>query len=133
MKKLMKKANPNIEFLGRVNDQILAELYSKAKALIFPQIEDFGLTPIEAMASGCPVIAYAQGGALETIIDQKTGLFFHEQNSSSLLGAIEKFNQLKFDPGAIQKHAATFDKNIFNKKILDFIEKKWETWEKEMT
>lgn len=131
-KKLAQSANANIEFLGRVGDEHLRELYAKAKAYIFPQVEDFGITPIEAMASGCPVIAYGKGGALETVAEKKTGIFFQEQNPTSLQGAIEKFETMKFDPLAIRAHAETFDKKIFNEKILDFLEKKWETWQKEM-
>lgn len=131
-KKLAQSANANIEFLGRVGDEHLRELYAKAKAYIFPQVEDFGITPIEAMASGCPVIAYGKGGALETVAEKKTGIFFQEQNPISLQGAIEKFETMKFDPLAIRAHAETFDKKIFNEKILDFLEKKWETWQKEM-
>jgi len=131
-KKLAQMANSNVEFLGRVSDEDLIQLYSKAKALIFPQIEDFGITPIEAMASGCPVIAYSKGGALETVVDKKTGVFFDEQNSASLEGAVQKFQSLKFDPQLIGAHAETFDHKVFNEKMTDFLEKKWETWQKEM-
>lgn len=131
-KKLAQMAENNIEFLGRISDESLRDHYSKAKALIFPQVEDFGITPLEAMASGCPVIAFAKGGALETVVDKKTGLFFHEQNTASLEGAVGKFQTLAFDPHAIRTHAENFDQSVFNKKIIDFLEKKWETWQKEM-
>jgi glycosyltransferase involved in cell wall biosynthesis len=132
-RKLAQMANPNVEFHGRVSDETLRDLYGRAKGFIFPQVEDFGITPLEAMASGCPVIAYAGGGALETVIDKKTGIFFKEQNPLSLIGAVEKFQTMKFDPLLIRKHAESFDRKIFNEKILDFLEKKWETWQKEMT
>ncbi len=125
-------AGPNIEFLGRISDEKLSELYGKAKAFVFPQVEDFGITPIEAMASGCPVIAYSKGGALETVVDKKTGVFFNEQNPISLQGAVEKFETIKFDSNSIREHAEKFDQQIFNGKIIDFLEKKWETWQKEM-
>lgn len=131
-KKLAQLAGPNVEFLGRVSDGKLSELYAKAKALIFPQVEDFGIIPLEAMASGCPVIAYAKGGALETVADKKTGIFFHEQNPTALEGAIQKFQTMTFDEDLIREHAQTFDRRIFNEKLLDFLEKKWETWQKEM-
>lgn len=132
LKKLSEQANSNIEFLGHVNEETLRELYSKARGFIFPQIEDFGITPLEAMASGCPVIAYKAGGALETIIDKKTGLFFEEQNVTSLKAAIQKFNHMQFDPQTIREQAEKFDHSIFNEKLLEFIEKKWEHWQKEM-
>ena len=131
-KKLVAMANNNIEFLGRVSDEKLAELYSNAKALIFPQVEDFGITPLEAMAAGCPVIAYSKGGALESVIDKKTGLFFDEQNPLSLEGAVQKLQTMNFDSEAIREHAKTFDQKIFNEKMINFLEKKWETWQKDM-
>lgn len=84
------------------------------------------------MASGCPVIAYAKGGALETVIDKKTGIFFQEQNPASLRGTVEKFQTMKFDSQLIREHAENFDRKIFNVKLTDFLEKKWETWQKEM-
>ena len=131
-RKLAQRANPNIEFLGHVSNTRLAELYGQAKALVFPQVEDFGITPLEAMASGCPVIAFNKGGALETVIDKQTGIFFNEQNVASLKGAVEKFKQHKFNHQAIREHAETFDRSVFNEKIVGFIEKKWETWQKEL-
>lgn len=131
-KKLKEMANDNIEFLGHVSNDKLAELYGQAKALIFPQIEDFGITPLEAMASGCPVIAYNKGGALETVVDKKTGIFFNEQNAVTLKAAVEKFNKMNFDPQAIREHAEKFDLKIFDEKMLEFIEKKWENWVTDM-
>ncbi len=131
-KKLKQMAHPNIEFLGRVSDNKLAELYSTAKGLIFPQVEDFGIIPLEAMASGCPIIAYNKGGALETVIDKKTGIFFDEQNTVSLKGAVEKFIKMKFNHQEIQEHAQKFDLRNFNDKLLEFIEKKWDNWVTDM-
>lgn len=125
-KKLQKIANKNIEFLGFVNDQDLKKLYSEAKALIFPQIEDFGIIPLEAMASGCPVIALKKGGALETIIAEETGLFFEEQTPSSLKNAVYEFQTKAFDAEKIRRHAEKFSQERFNKEILDLVSKKWE-------
>lgn len=82
----------NIEFLGRISDEERDELYSQAKALIFPGIEDFGIIPVEAQAAGCPVIAYGKGGALETVVENETGLFFEEQTADALCAAIQKFH-----------------------------------------
>lgn len=126
LKKLKAMAHPNIEFLGYVSDEQLHELYQKARALIFPQIEDFGITPLEAMATGCPVIAYGQGGALETVIDDETGILFKQQNVHTLMGALEKFQKKSFDTQTIRKHAEQFDRSVFNDKIVNYLEKKWE-------
>lgn len=131
-KKLRQQAKPNIEFLGYVSDEKRHELYQRARALVFPQIEDFGITPLEAMATGCPVIAYNKGGATETVLDGKTGLFFDQQNVASLKQAIEKFHSMNFKTDIIRKQAELFDQEIFNKKILDFIEKKWQHWQSTM-
>ena len=120
------KANKNIEFLGFVDDQRLHNLYATAKALIFPQKEDFGIIPLEAMSSGCPVIAFARGGALETVIDCKTGLLFPEQNIDSLNQAIERFASCKFDRDAIVSHAQTFSQERFNRQFLDYLHKIWQ-------
>lgn len=88
---LRELAGPTVEFRGRISDEEMAELYAGADAFLFPGIEDFGLTPIEAMGSGVPVLAYAEGGALETVEDGMTGLVFHEQTADSLAACIERF------------------------------------------
>jgi glycosyltransferase involved in cell wall biosynthesis len=127
MRQLRRMARPNIEFLGQVDDDKLKELYSKARALIFPQTEDFGITPLEAMASGCPVIAFAKGGALETVVDRKTGLFFRSQTVESLRHAIYEFQDINFKYGQIRKQAEKFDREVFNRRIIDFISEKWDS------
>jgi glycosyltransferase involved in cell wall biosynthesis len=123
---LEKIAKKNVEFLGRVSDADLTYLYSKARALIFPGEEDFGIVPVEAQASGRPVIAFKAGGALETIIDGKTGIFFNEPTVNSLVAAILQFDQMKFDPLAIRENAKQFDVEIFKKKIMNFINQKYD-------
>ena len=80
-----------ISFRGRVSDEEIKQLYSSARALIFPGIEDFGLIPVEAQAAGCPVIAYRGGGALDTVIENVTGLFFNEQTTASIIEALNRF------------------------------------------
>jgi glycosyltransferase involved in cell wall biosynthesis len=129
---LKRIAKPNIEFLGYVSDKELETHYQNAKALIFPQIEDFGIIPLEAMATGCPVIAYGRGGALETVIDKKTGIFFDEQSADAIAEAVLKAEKIKFDPIAIKNHANGFSENIFQQKMLDFIKEKWQIWKDEM-
>lgn len=119
----------NIEFKGGVNADDLAKYYSNSKALIFPQIEDFGITPLEANASGIPVIALGKGGVLDTMIEYKdsnkkaTALFFQEQTVDSLIAAIEKFETIEqnFDLLFIRENALRFSEESFIKKIQDFI------------
>ena len=125
-KSLRSKANKNIEFLGFTDNELLKKLYASAKALILPQKEDFGITPLEAMASGCPVIAFGSGGALETVIDKKTGLFFAEQSVDSLNEAITRLESYKFDREEIIKHAQKFSQEHFNKQLLKYLDKVFE-------
>lgn len=123
--KLESKAKDNIKFLGRQPDNIIKEYYSKCRAFIFPGEEDFGITPLEAQASGRPVIAFGKGGALETVIDEQTGVFFKEQTVETLKNAVIKFQNLNFDKIFIRKHAENFDEEIFKKKIKSFIDEKY--------
>jgi len=144
-------AKSNIEFLGWQDDNVLKEYYGRCKAFVFPGEEDFGITPLEAMASGKPVIAYAKGGALETVIpinqgqgargkpapasskqggqvNPSTGLFFYEQTPEALIEAVNYFeeNQGGFDKGSIRNHAMKFDRAIFKDKIKNYIMEKYE-------
>lgn len=131
-KELKEKAKSNIEFLGFVSDQKLKDLYANAKALIFPQIEDFGITPLESMSSGRPVVAFNQGGALETVIDGKTGTFFEEQNVPHLKAAIEKCEKTTWDSKKIREHAKKFDEKVFEKELYEYVEKKYIEWNKKL-
>jgi len=125
MNKLKKYANSNIEFLGYLNDEETSNYYSKCKAFIFPPEEDFGITPLEAMASGRPVIAFRGGGALETVVENKTGLFFNEQTPQSIINIIKDFDSHKFNPEEIRNHALEFDRELFKKKIKKFVEEEY--------
>lgn len=122
--KLKKIAKNNIEFLGRVSDEQEVELYSHCLAFVHPQEEDFGITPVEAMASGRPVIAYAAGGALETVIDGLTGKFFDEQTWEALADAVIRFKPEDYNPQAIREHAKKFDVEVFKQKIKNYVEEK---------
>lgn len=122
-KKLEKKSRSNIQFLGLVSESNLAEHYARAQALIFPQEEDFGVVAVESMASGRPVIAYRAGGALEIIKEGEDGIFFDEQTSDSLIGAIGRFQNMHFDPALIREHAMRFDKERFKEEIRIHIDK----------
>jgi glycosyltransferase involved in cell wall biosynthesis len=132
-KRLRSVARSNVEFLGWQSDRVVSESYSACRALIFPGEEDFGIVPLEAMASGRPVIAYGKGGALETVIpydqpDQPgdgvpTGLFFHEPNVDSVIGAVERFHKIEreFDPAAIRNHTLQWDRERFKEKMEKYI------------
>jgi glycosyltransferase involved in cell wall biosynthesis len=117
-------AKPNITFLGWQSDEELARLYSQCTALIFPGEEDFGIVPLEAQASGKPVVAFGKGGALETIVDGKTGVFFPEQTVESLQKAVERLVLIKFNPGDIREHALGFSRSIYKQKMKEYIEEK---------
>lgn len=117
--KLKKMAGKNIQFLDLVSDEQLAGLYAGSRALIFPQEEDFGIVPLESMASGKPVIAYRAGGVLETVVEGKTGLFFREMTEDSLAEAIRKFETTKFDPWECRRQAEKFNIEVFKKNILE--------------
>lgn len=115
---LLSISKKNIEFKGFVNDQDLRSYYQHAKAIILPQIEDFGLTSLEAQASGIPVIALNKGGYKETVVSGKTGVFFNQQHQKSLIKAINMFERsAKFKKDIIQKHASKFDHEQFKKKF----------------
>jgi len=121
LKRLKKLAGDNIEFLGPVSDAALSDLYSHSRACIFPQEEDFGIVPLESMASGRPVIAYRSGGAVETILEDRTGMFFNEQTEDSLINTVKRFEGKEFDPRVCRTHAKKFDVEIFKKKIFKYL------------
>jgi len=123
-KKLKKKAGSNIQFLGTLSAQDLLKAYQGAKALILPGEEDFGITSLEAQACGVPVIAYGKGGAIETVIPEKTGLFFSEFRVESLLEALDKFQSLEFNKTTARANAMNFSREIFKEKLSSFLEKK---------
>jgi glycosyltransferase involved in cell wall biosynthesis len=119
-----KDAGDNVEFLGEVSEEEKWNLMKKAKGFIFPsEQEDFGIIPVEAMAAGTPVIALAQGGPLETIVEGTTGLFFNERTPESLMGAVRKFEKMKFNSEDCITQAKKFSKERFKKEILEFVNK----------
>lgn len=129
-KKLEGMASSNIKFLGRESDEVIKEHYAKCRAFLFTGEEDFGITPLEAMASGRPVIAYRKGGALETVIEDKTGVFFDNQTCNDLIDAVNKFENMSFDKQEIRRHAQSFDEEIFKNKIKKFINSKYSEFKK---
>jgi glycosyltransferase involved in cell wall biosynthesis len=115
-------AGPNTEFLGRVSFDTIREKMGSARALLFPGIEDFGITPVEAQAAGCPVIAYRGGGALETVVDNVTGVFFNEQTPESLCEAIERFEALRILPSDCRAQSERFSSERFTREFRAFIQ-----------
>ncbi len=114
----------NIEFLGRVDDKKLARLYRNAQGFIHPQEEDFGITAVESMACGTPVIAFRKGGAKETIVEGVTGIFFEKQTKEEIQKAVLDFDKNKFNTREIRDHAKQFSVDKFKKNIKEFIDKK---------
>lgn len=129
MPMLKKKAGPNIRFLGRQPDEVMKDYFARCRALIFPGEEDFGIIPVEVQAAGRPVIAYACGGALETVLPGKTGLFFKEQTVESLLQAVAAFEETESEmaPENIRQHSLVFDHSRFLEQMKEFIDKKLAT------
>ena len=112
LKKLQAMAGPSIEFLGWVRDDEMPGLFASAEAFIFAAYEDFGITPVEAMAAGTPVIAYKAGGALDYVIEGKTGMFFSEQTADSLIQTLKQFNHQPFTQAENSFSARQFQENL---------------------
>jgi len=123
--KLQKYAGPLIQFLGWQSDETIRDYYRKARALLFPGEEDFGLTPIEANAAGCPVIALGRGGVLETVIAEETALLYPSSQVESLMEAMEHFEKRSWDPQRARRHAAHFSyqraKEAFQTQFVDLL------------
>jgi glycosyltransferase involved in cell wall biosynthesis len=126
MEKIKKMAGKNIELLGFQPDDVLRKYLSRARAFVFAAEEDFGIAPVEAQASGTPVIAYGKGGVLESVVENQTGLFFKEQTVSCLIEAINRFEKMEFDSGLIRRNALRFDEARFKMEFKQFVEDKWE-------
>lgn len=121
LEELTRRAKPNVEMLGRVSEDDLLDLYRRARVLIFPQVEDFGIVPLEAQATGCPVIAFAAGGALETVTES-TGAFFDRQETDALLDAINAFEAKSIDAAACRANALRFSEAAFDANIMRHVD-----------
>jgi glycosyltransferase involved in cell wall biosynthesis len=119
--RLEKLADDRIEFLGRQPDSIVNYYAARCRALLFPGEEDFGMAPLEINAAGRPVIAYRSGGAIETVVEGVTGVFFDKQNSLSVATAIEEFEGLKWRQETLRHHAEKFDRTVFAFRVLQFL------------
>lgn len=126
LERLKAMAGETVEFLGYVPDDELPALMARCKAFLFPGLEDFGITPVQAQAAGRPVIAFAGGGALDTVIPGKTGELFREMTAESLAAVMAAFDPARYDSAAIRSHALRFDTQVFNREIASFVEWAWE-------
>ncbi len=108
-------------FLGFQPDDVVHEYYRRARALLFPGEEDFGIVPVEAMAFGCPVVAFGRGGATESVLDGKTGVLFQTQSADSLADAIVRFEGMSFDPAELYRHASQFGRERFQRELREAI------------
>jgi glycosyltransferase involved in cell wall biosynthesis len=119
--RLKKLAGPTIRFVGRVPDNELEKLAYATKGFLFPNEEDFGMSAVEALAAGLPVIAYARGGALDIVQDGETGVLFKEQTVASLVAAMRQFETMKFSPATLHRKAKRFDKTLFDTKMRKIV------------
>ena len=131
LKNLKRIACKNILFTGRISDDEMYQYYARCRAFIFPTEEDFGITPLEAQACGRPVIAFGKGGALETVVSERTGIFFYEQTVNDVIEAVKRFESMTFEPEECRKNALRFGKAIYVKTMRQFIEEKWRRFNEE--
>ena len=125
---LRRVAGPTVEFLGWKSDEEIRDYYAGCKAVVFPGEEDFGIVPVEAMASGKPVIAFARGGALETVVEEenvRTGVLFRQQTVEALVEAMRRFRELDFDPEKMRQFALRFDRPRFKENLSAYIHARW--------
>lgn len=128
LERLRALAGPETEFRGWVDDAELARLYQTCRAFLFPGEEDFGITPLEAMASGRPVVAYGRGGALETVVDGATGVFFHEQHPAAMAQAIRRAEATAWDAATLRAHAEGFSRDRCRERLAAAIGAFWGAW-----
>lgn len=121
--RLQAMAGPTVQILGRTEDDEVRQLVSRCRAFLMPQEEDFGIAAVEAQSAGRPVIAYGAGGALETVIENETGLFFAEQTPESLLDAVHRFGRTPFDKRRIRENALRFSKERFQREYQAEVER----------
>lgn len=126
MSAVKKKAKKNCEILGYQSDRVMRDILKRAKGFVFAAEEDFGIVPIEAQAAGTPVLAFGKGGALETIVDGASGIFFQEQSVSSILQALNTFEKTAWNPTTVRQCALRFSKERFKKEFQGFINRKIE-------
>ena len=120
-KRWQSRAGPNVTFTGAVSREVILDHLSRARVLILPGVEDFGITPLEAMACGTPVVALGEGGVRDSVIPGVTGIFFDAPAVNSLSRALDEAESRVWDRAAIRAHAATFSRERFHRQLLDAI------------
>lgn len=130
--RLERFARPNIQFLGVITEDEKRRLLSRARAFLNPQIEDFGITAVESMAAGRPVVAYRHGGTTETVVEGQTGIFFDKQNWESLFDALLNFDTKIWNSEQIRAQAGRFDSTIFKDKMRQTVESRWADFQKQI-
>jgi len=121
-KRLESLAGPNVEFLGRAPDETVTELMASCRGFVFPGCEDFGITPVEAQACGKPVVAFRGGGALETVVEKETGVFFDEPTAESLATALDEFDAVAWDVPTIRHNAERFSNEVFLRRTREVLD-----------
>lgn len=132
LQRLRLKAGSTVQMLGRRSDDDVREHFRRCRAVIFPGEEDFGIVPVEAIACGKPVVAYACGGALETVVerpDLRTGILFREQSVEALIAAVRRLDTEVFDPAAMHRFAAGFDREVYKRKMREYVLAHWEAFQ----
>jgi glycosyltransferase involved in cell wall biosynthesis len=123
-------AGPNVELRGRVDDDELLALYAACRAVVHPALDDFGIVPVEALAAGRPVVAFAAGGSLDSVRDGETGVLFAEPTPEALWAAVDRLEHLTFEPARLRATAQRFDRTTFEQRFSAFVESSWEAFGK---
>jgi glycosyltransferase involved in cell wall biosynthesis len=132
LERLKAMAGETVEFLGYVPDDALPDLIARCKAFLFPGLEDFGITPVQAQAAGRPVIAFGGGGAMDTVIPGETGEHFYQMTVDSLIDVMANFNASRYSPDVLQRHAAQFDRKIFAHQIANYVNITWANFKQQV-
>jgi glycosyltransferase involved in cell wall biosynthesis len=123
--RLARLAGPNVELRGRVDDDELVRLYASCRAVVHPALDDFGIVPVEALAAGRPVVAFAGGGSLDSVRDGETGVLFAEATPAALGAALTRLRDLRFDPARLRAEARRFDRAAFERRFATFVDACW--------
>lgn len=126
---LARRCPSNVELMGRQPQAVVEACLREARALVFAAEEDFGIAPVEAQAQGTPVVAFAKGGVLETVVHGRTGILFTEQTTESLQGAIEELEEMQFDPEDLRRNAMRFSRSVFRRALLTWVHTEWKQFQ----